>query len=83
MISSMPVYQETNWNKVKVLLERDLDKTTNIVYKEILLRAPQYLHVFYMINILNEQDFWLTNNVMSAFRSALVSIASAQREPRV
>ena len=33
------------------------------------------------INILNEQDFWLTNNVMSAFRSALVSNMSVQREP--
>ena len=36
-----------------------------------------------VINILNKQDFLLINNVMSAFRSALVSIASAQREPRV
>ena len=34
------VSRGTNWSKVKVLLERDLDKTTNIVYKEILLRAP-------------------------------------------
>ena len=39
------------------------------------------------IKVLNEQDFclqiMLCNNVMSAFRSALVSNASAQREPRV
>ena len=34
------VSRGANWSKVKVLLERDLDKTTNIVYKEILLRAP-------------------------------------------
>ena len=35
------------------------------------------------INILNEQDFLLINNVMSAFRSALVSNVSIQHEPRV
>ena len=34
-----------------------------------------------LVNILNKQYFLLTNNVMSAFRSALVSNASAQREP--
>ena len=40
-----------------------------------------------LIKVLNEQDFCLEimlhNNVMSAFRSALVSNASVQRKPRV
>ena len=33
------VSRGTNWNRVKVLLERGVN-TTNIVYKDILLRAP-------------------------------------------
>ena len=33
------VSRGTNWNRVGVLLERGV-KTTNIVYKDILLRAP-------------------------------------------
>ena len=37
----------------------------------------------YPINMVNEQDFLLINNIMSAFMSALVSNASAQHEPRV
>ena len=33
------VSRGTNWNRVKVLLERGVE-TTNIIYKDILFRAP-------------------------------------------